>query len=381
MKLLEYQAKELLDHFGLPRPRGLVCREPAEAARACEELACAVVLKAQVPAGRRGKGGGIRSASSADEAGREAESLLGSSVCGFSVDAALVEEQLSIRAELYLSVLTDTSSRHSCPMVMLSAEGGMEIEELTVRAPERLVRCHVDPRYGLLPYQVRRLMREAGIPIEGQAAVLKVALAAYQAYWESDAELVEINPLALTTDGRVVAMDAKISIDDSARFRHPEIRGSELDSVESRAAALGLSYVRLDGNIGIISNGAGLTMATMDHVRLAGGRPANFMDTGERILRDGIRDGLAILHDDPGVEVVLINVFGGGVRCDVIAQKIVESVTAEPEATLPLVVSLNGRNAEAGRRILSEAALPGVTVAAGITEALETAVSVAGGGR
>ncbi len=379
MKLLEYQAKELLNEFGLPRPRGVVCQEPEEAARACEQLACAVVLKAQVPSGKRGKGGGIKSAASADEAAREAGSLLGSSVCGFRVDAALVEEQLSVKTELYLGVLTDTAADHSCPMVMLSSQGGMEIEELAERAPEKLARCHVDPRYGLLPYQVRGLMREADIPAVGRPAVLKAVLAAYQAYWQSDAELVEINPLALLADGRVVVMDAKITVDDSARFRHPEIRGAELDSVESEAAAVGLSYVRLDGNIGIISNGAGLTMATMDHVSLAGGRPANFMDTGERILRDGIRDGLGILHDDPGIDVVFINVFGGGVRCDVIARKIVEAATAEIGATLPLVVSLNGRNAEAGRSILREADLPWVTVAHDMSEALETAIHLAAG--
>lgn len=380
MRLLEHQAKQLLSEFGIPVPRGLVCRDAEAAAAAWDQIGASaggLVLKAQVPIGKRGKGGGVSVVRSRAHAEDAASALLQMTVGGFAVTEILAEELVPISAELYLSVLTDTSPAHPRPLLMISARGGMDIEELAAAAPDSLYRLHADPAYGLHPYQARELARRSGLSVEGQGALTKIIGATYRAYWESDAELVEINPLALTTAGDLVAVDAKVTIDNAARGRHPDIKGAEIDSVETRAAAMGLSYVELEGDIGLISNGAGLTMATMDHLALLGGRPANFLDTGERILRGGIADGMGLLLSNPRVNAVLINVFGGGVRCDVIAQKIVEAVGALPAGHLPVVATLHGRNEEAGRAILSEAGLHGLWAPATIQEALETVVKLA----
>ena len=347
VRLLEHQAKQLLSGFGIPVPRGLVCRDAEAAAAAWDQIGASaggLVLKAQVPIGKRGKGGGVSVVRSRAHAEDAASALLQMTVGGFAVTEILAEELVPISAELYLSVLTDTSPAHPRPLLMISARGGMDIEELAAAAPDSLYRLHADPAYGLHPYQARELARRSGLSVEGQGALTKIIGATYRAYWESDAELVEINPLALTTAGDLVAVDAKVTIDNAARGRHPDIKGAEIDSVETRAAAMGLSYVELEGDIGLISNGAGLTMATMDHLALLGGRPANFLDTGERILRGGIADGMGLLLSNPRVNAVLINVFGGGVRCDVIAQKIVEAVGALPAGHLPVVATLHGRN-------------------------------------
>lgn len=381
MKLLEYQAKELLATYGLPIPRGRVCRTPDEVLGVWDdvgETAGGLVLKAQVPAGRRGKAGGVRVVRHRAAARETADALFGLRLGDFEVSEVLAEELVPIQRELYLSVLTDTSPACPRPLLMMSARGGMDIEELSAAAPESLVRVHADPAYGLHPYQARELARRSGLPGEAQAALVKAIGALYRAYWENDAELVEVNPLAVTDAGALVVVDAKMSIDNAARYRHPQIRGAQIDSVETRAAAMGLSYVELDGDIGLISNGAGLTMATMDHLALLGGRPANFLDTGERILRGGIADGLGLLLANPRVRVVLINVFGGGVRCDVIAQKIVEAVGALPAGHVPVVATLHGRNEEAGREILAEGQVDGLWAPATIEEALTTAVALAG---
>ena len=383
VKLLEYQAKELLVSYGVAVPRGVVCATPEAVATAWDEVgvdASGVVLKAQIPSGRRGKAGGICVVSSRNEAEAAASELLGSVLQGFPVEEILVEEFVPIERELYLSVLTDTSPAKSWPLFMVSAAGGMDIEEIAAAAPDSLHRLHVDPAYGLHPYQGRYLARHCGLPANKQGMLVAVAGAVYRAYWENDAELVEINPLVMTARGDLMALDAKVTIDNAARYRHKDLKGAEVDSVETRAAAMGLSYVELDGDIGLVSNGAGLTMATMDHLALLGGRPANFLDTGERILRGGIADGMGLLLANPRVRTVLINVFGGGVRCDVIAEKIVEAVEALPAGHVPVVATLHGRNDEVGRRILAEAGLPGLWVLAGIDEALATAVRLAGDG-
>lgn len=373
--MLEHQAKTLLDSFGLPIPRGVVCAAPEEVAAVYDTLgADQVAIKAQVPIGRRGKAGGIRFAASREEAATVAAQLFELEIGGFAVQELLVEEKLALQSEFYLSVLTDTSAGASCPRVMLSSRGGMDIEELAVEAPGSIVSCFVDPCYGLHAFQARHLLRSARVPADLMTPLAGVLLAAYRAYWESDAELVEVNPLGVLADGRVFVMDGKITIDNSALYRHPGLRGAVVDSVEGHATAVGLSYVPLDGNIGIMSNGAGLTMATMDQLALIGGRPANFMDTGERILRDGIPDGFDILFANPQVTVVLLNVFGGGVRCDVIAQKVIEALERRPGEHVPIVVCLNGRNSDIGRRALEERALPFVLVAHAIDEALREAV-------
>jgi len=383
VKLLEYQAKELLAEYGIDVPRGSVCRSPEEVAAAWDQigvLAGGVVLKAQIPSGRRGKAGGIRVVRDRAAAETAASELLGTTLNGFPVGELLVEELVLIKRELYLSVLTDTSPAHPWPLIMISAQGGMDIEEIAAAAPDSLHRVHVDPAYGLHPFQGRFLGRHSGLPSDKQVMLVAAVGAMYRAYWENDAELVEINPLVITEQGSLVAVDAKVTIDNAARYRHKDLKGAEIDSVETRAAAMGLSYVELDGDIGLISNGAGLTMATMDHLALLGGRPANFLDTGERILRGGIADGLSLLLANPQVRTVLINVFGGGVRCDVIAQKIVEAVEALPAAHIPVVATLHGRNDEVGRRILAEAGLPGLRVLPTIDEALATAVLLAKNG-
>lgn len=380
MKLLEHQAKALLARYGVPVPRGRVLNSASQVPSVWDELTAegqGLVLKAQVPTGRRGKAGGVVVTHNLEEAQEVAARLLGTKVAGFEVGELLAEELVPTNKELYVSVLTDTSPASPWPLIMVSAAGGIEVEELLERSPELLHRTHADPAYGLHAYQARELARKLSLEPEVQGALVNVLGALYRAYWENDAELVEINPLAVTGEGTLVALDAKVSIDNAARFRHPDLRGAEIESVESRAASMGLSYVQLDGDIGLISNGAGLTMATMDHLALLGGRPANFLDTGERILRGGIPDGLGILLANPNVKVVLINVFGGGVRCDVIAEKIVEAVKSLPEGHVPIVVTLHGRNDTLGREIVRQAELAGVEITDTIEEALVTAVALA----
>jgi succinyl-CoA synthetase beta subunit len=387
MRLLEHQAKDLLSAYGVPFPERVLCRDRDEVVDAYARLVvripvgAGVVLKAQVPSGRRGKGGGIRFAAGSAEASRAAGELFGMTLQGVPVTEVLLEERVAIAAEYYLGVLTDTSPAWDCPLVMFSSRGGMEVEELAAQAPEEIVQVHADPAYGLHGYQARDVVRLAGAAAKLRPHLAEVVLAAYRAYWENDAELVEINPLAVAADGRVLALDAKITIDNSARYRHPDLKGAVIHSVEARAAALGLSYVELDGDIGLMSNGAGLTMATMDQIGLLGGHPANFMDTGERILRNGIDDGLTLLAEKRGVKVILINVFGGGVRCDVIAEKIVEALRRRPGFPIPVVAALNGRNAEAGRSILARDAPPGVHVLPTVDEAVVEAVRLAGRAR
>ena len=384
MRLLEHQAKDLLSAYGVPFPERVLCRDRDEVVDAYARLVvripvgAGVVLKAQVPSGRRGKGGGIRFAASSEEASRVADELFGMALQGVPVTEVLLEERVAIAAEYYLGVLTDTSPTWNCPLVMFSSCGGMEVEELAAETPELIAQVRADPAYGLHGYQARYVARLAGAAAELRPQLAEVILAAYRVYWDNDAELVEINPLAVAVDGRVVALDAKVTIDNSARYRHPDLKGAVIQSVEAHAAGLGLSYVELDGDIGLISNGAGLTMATMDQIGLLGGRPANFMDTGERILRNGIDDGLTLLAEKRGVDVILINVFGGGVRCDVIAGKIVEALQKRPGFPVPVVAALNGRNAEAGRSILARAALPGVSVLPTVDEAVAEAVRLAG---
>jgi len=379
MKLLEHQAKTLFSCYGIPVPRGRVCGTADQVRTAIDAVGPEVVLKAQVPAGRRGKEGGIWLGSDREDALGVAARLLATEVRGYPVRELLVEEKVPVERELYLSVLTDTSGSRNCPMIMLGSRGGMDIEELASTDPGSLHMVHVDPCYGLLPYQARYLARASSLSPKLQAQLVKIMGALYRAYFEKDAELVEINPLVLKaseTSPALMALDAKVTIDNAAVFRHPDLEGAKIDSVETRAAAVGLSYVELDGNIGLISNGAGLTMATMDHLALLGGSPANFLDTGERILRGGIPDAFGILLANPRVNVILINIFGGGVRCDVIAEKIIEAAADLPDPHPPIVVSLNGRNDQVGRRMLAEAALRGVEVHPTIDQAIAAAAAL-----
>ncbi len=379
MRLLEHQAKELFRRQGIPVPRGSVCQASSEVEAVAAELG-RVVIKVQVPVGGRGKAGGIQTAESPAEAVLIAERLFGSSFKGFPVNELLVEEAVEVEQELYAGVITDTDSSAGCPLVMLSAEGGVEIEELARTKPGAIHMCHVDPRYGLQGYQARSLVRRAGVPAEKAVEAAKIIGAMYEIYRRYEGELVEVNPLALTASGRVLALDGKVRTDSSADFRHPDLKGAQFDSIEAVAARMGLAYVELDGDIGIISNGAGLTMATMDHLALMGGRPANFMDTGERILRQGIPDGLGILACHPKIKVAFINVFGGGVRCDLIAQKIIDALRERPDYPLPVVACLQGRFAAEGRQILDGCGLPNLILKATTEEAVPYVIALAGGG-
>lgn len=373
MRLLEYQAKDIFRRYGIPAGSGEVCRSIEDVESALERLEYPVVLKAQVPSGKRGKGGGIKFAQDWASALAVAGELLGRNICGYEVKELLLEKKVSIEKEYYAGVITDGSAKSLGPVLLFSSGGGMDIEEIAAESPGSIYELPVNPLYGPSDYELRTLVKSAGVPVEKREEAVRVLKALYRVYWDCDAELAEINPLGITGDGSLIALDAKLTIDNSARFRQPGLAETETGTLEARAAAVGLSYVNLDGNIGIISNGAGLTMATMDQLGLAGGRPANFMDTGERILRNGISDGFNILEERGGLKAVLVNVFGGGVRCDEIAKKIVDYLNARENYPLPVVVCLQGRNADIARKFILEQNHPAIR----LTYTMEEAVSMA----
>lgn len=382
MQLTEHDAKALLAARGIPVPSGRRCTTPDEAGSAAASLGGPAVVKAQVPAGRRGKAGGIRFAAGADEARAHAAALLGSLLGGYRVGSVRVEERLPVEREYYAAVLTDVSGAEGRPLVLFSTAGGVDVEELLASGSASLAQVHVDPCFGLHAYQARGLVQRAAAPREHADALAATLQRMYAAYWELDAELVELNPLAVTPDGRVVALDAKVRIDGNALFRHPELPArmrEEEGELAALAAERGLRYVDLDGDIGIISNGAGLTMATMDLIALHGARPANFLDTGDRILHEGMADSLDIVRRRPGLKVVLINIFAGGPRCDDIAKKLVAALEGYPDWRLPLVVTLQGRLAEAGRDYLRAHPHPAVHWADDTEAAVALAVRIARG--
>lgn len=377
MRMYEYKAKEVFARYSIPIPRGRVCPSPQEAADACLEVGPSVVLKAQVLSGGRGKAGGIQLAQGPEEARKVAEALLGAQIGGLVVERILVEERLPIAQEYYLGVMNDTDHHRACPLVMVSRRGGMEIEDLVRDDPGLLKSLHIDPRYGLHDFQALGLIQEAQIPREWQRPLAQVLRRLYQAYWEMDGEMVEINPLVVTTEGKLVAADARMNIDSNALFRHPEVESVFLNPFEARAAAEGFSYAHLDGNIGIMANGAGLGMATMDAVHLAAGRPANFLDPGIAFLEPkGILAALRLLRDNPNVNVILINVFGGGIRCDLVAAGLVEALDTLPPSQVPIVACLRGRNEDVGLRTLAEKGLDRVKVLPSMEEAVRLAVEL-----
>ena len=375
MKLLEHQGKDLLRQYQIPVPQGYFCVTAAEAAEACDKLGGRAVLKVQIPSGRRGLGGGIRKVQGGREGFHTAEAMLRQSYYGFRPAGLLVEEVLSIERELYFSILTDTSSPWFEPLLLLSPSGGMEVEALLRERPGELRQEHVDPRYGPGTFQLRRLCNGLGFSGKAANALMQTLARAWEIYWRYDLDLLEINPLAVTSSGEVIALDAKLNVDNNALFRQENISEVVFDSLERQAKELGLSYVELDGNIGVISNGAGLTMFTMDEIVRLGGRPANFLDTGERILRNGISDSLSVLQQNPQVERILINVFAGGPRCDVVAAKIVEAVRQGRHGGKPVFVSLRGRLEEEGARILRQNPLSDVHVLPDFASAVRAAVS------
>jgi len=357
MKLHEYQAKALLDRAGIPVPPGMVAATPDEAEAAARGIA-PVAVKAQVHVGGRGKAGGIKLARTPEEARDAARAILGMDIKGLRVEKVYVERAAQVESELYLGITIDRDRRR--PVVMLSTVGGVDIEEVAARSPEKIARGWPDPRLGLLPFEARRLSFEAGVPKELAMPVAVIAETLYRVFTETDAMLLEINPLFVQPDGTLVAGDAKLDVDDNALYRRPELAAwketTPDELVEERARELGFSYVQLDGDVGIIGNGAGLVMSTLDAVRNAGGRAANFLDVGGGAKEAVVKAALEIVLSNPRVRCVLINIFGGITRGDEVAKGIIDVIREHPPR-VPLVIRLSGTEAEEGRRILKGAPL------------------------
>ena len=390
MKVHEYQAKRILADGGVPVPRGGPATSPDEARTVAEGLGGGAVVKAQVHAGGRGKAGGIKVVSSPDEAAEAAGAMLGTRLVTFQtgpegvpVDAVLVEEPLDIERELYVGIVTDGAARG--PVVMVSEAGGMDIEEVAETTPDKIIRVPVDPGLGLQPYQGRKIAYGLGMGPAQVRPVASMMQSLYRIYCESDCSLVEINPLAVTSDGRVLAADAKIDFDDDALFRHSDLGDlhdpAQDDPLEAQAAEYGISYVKLDGGVGCMVNGAGLAMATMDVIGQTGAGPANFLDVGGGADEEKVARALHIILSDPGVKAVLINIFGGILRCDVVARGMLQAAKENPLMdSTPMVVRMLGTNAEEGRGILSESDL-GVRLVddlAGAARAVDEVLGVAG---
>ena len=367
MNIHEYQAKELLAKFGVAVPPGAVAYTAAEAVAAAQRLGGKVwAVKAQIHAGGRGKAGGVRLARSEDEVAAAAKALIGHTLVthqtgpdGREVKRVYVEAGCDIARELYLAISIDRALGRIT--LIGAAEGGMEIEELAARSPDKMLRIAIDPAAGLSPFHGRELGFALGLTGTQVGAMVGLVSALYRAFTELDAALVEINPLVVTGAGELLALDAKISFDDNALFRHPDIEAlrdaDEEDPIELEAGKHALNYVKLDGNIGCMVNGAGLAMATMDIIKLYGGSPANFLDVGGGATKERVTVAFKLILSDPNVEAILVNIFGGIMRCDVIAEGIV-SAAREVNLHVPLVVRLEGTNVELGRKILSQSGLP-----------------------
>lgn len=366
MKIHEYQAKEILRAYGVATPRGMACFSVDEAVSAARELGGdAWVVKAQIHAGGRGKGGGVKVAKSVDEVGEHAARILGMNLvtaqtgpAGREVKRLLVEEGVAIARELYLGIVTDRQSRRVT--VMASSEGGTEIEEVAAQTPEKIHRATVHPADGLGEGEAAVLAEKIGVPKDSQGDAVQFLTALLRAYEETDASLVEINPLVLTAAGKLAALDAKMTFDDNALFRQDGIRKlrdlDEEDPAEIEASKFGLSYISLDGNIGCLVNGAGLAMATMDIIKLYGGAPANFLDVGGGATAEQVSAGFRIMLKNPNLKAILVNIFAGIMRCDVIAEGMV-TAARETGLNLPLVVRLAGTNVEQGREIIAASGL------------------------
>ena len=385
MKIHEYQGKELLKKFGVPVPRGIVVHSADEAYAAAKELACEpVVVKAQIHAGGRGKGGGVKLARNADEAREIAGQMLGMQLVthqtgpeGRKVRVLLIEEGLPIDKEFYLGIVLDRASGRS--VFMASAAGGMDIEEVAAKTPEQIFKETIDPAVGFRPFQARKLAFALGLDPALVSQATKFMQSLYTAYESIDASLMEINPFLLTKDSRLIALDAKVNFDDNALFRHPEFKDlrdlNEEEPLEIEASKFDLNYIKLDGNIACMVNGAGLAMATMDIIKLAGGEPANFLDVGGGASQERVEAAFRILLADPNVRAVLINIFGGIVRCDMVARGVVGAAN-NLGVKVPVVVRLEGTNVEEGQRVIRESGL-GFTVADGMKDAAEKVVALA----
>jgi len=385
MKIHEYQGKELLKKFGVPVPRGIVAHTPEEAFNAAKELGTdVVVVKAQIHAGGRGKGGGVKLAKSPEEAREVAGQILGMNLVthqtgpeGREVRVILVEEGLPIDREFYLGIVLDRTTGR--PVFMASSAGGMDIEEVAAHTPEKILKETIDPALGFRPFQARKLAFGLGLPADLINQAAKFMQSLYTAYEQMDASLLEINPFLLTKDKRLIALDAKVTFDDNAMFRHKDFAPlrdlSEEEPLEIEASKFDLNYIKLDGNIACMVNGAGLAMATMDIIKLAGGEPANFLDVGGGASQERVEAAFKILLADENVEAVLINIFGGIVRCDMVARGVV-GAAQNLGLSLPVVVRLEGTNVEEGQRVIRESGL-NFTVAKGMQDAAEKVVGLA----
>ena len=381
MKVHEYQAKEVLRKYGVPTPRGIVANTAREAREATELLGGSVVVKAQIHAGGRGKGGGVKLADNPDEAEKVAATIIGMNLVthqtgpeGRTVKRVLIEEQLPINREIYLGIVMDRAVGK--PVFMASAQGGMDVEEIAEKNPQAILKESVGSG-GMRAFQARRLAFGLGISGEALGPSVQAMLALSRAYDESDASLIEINPFVLTDDGRAVALDGKMDIDDNSLFRHPDLAAmrdpDEEEPLETEAINQGLNYIKLDGNVGCMVNGAGLAMATMDIIQYAGGMPANFLDVGGGANKDQIKHGFRIILSDPNVKAILINIFGGILKVDVLAEGIV-AAAQELEIDVPMVLRLEGTNVERGREILERSGLD-FAVASDMKAAAEQAVA------
>ncbi len=375
MNLHEYQSKQIFARYGIPVPRGRVAVNSDEARQIAEELGGRVVVKSQVLVGGRGKAGGIRLAKSADEAKELATRILGMEIKGLPVRRVLVDEAVSIEKEMYLGITNDRASRK--PVMIASAEGGVDIEEVAARTPDRIIRLHIDPLLGLREYQARDVAVAIDLPKEYWRQFMTVADGLWRVFVENDATLVEINPLVITKEKRLIALDGKMVIDDNALFRRPDIaekRDLDVEAPEEISARkYGLSYIKLDGQIGCMVNGAGLAMATMDIIKLYGGQPANFLDIGGGAGAEKVAAAFRIILSDPNVCAVLINIFGGITRGDEVARGILAAI-AEVKPRVPMIVRLVGTNAEEGRRLLADA---NMITAETLAEAAEKSVAAA----
>jgi succinyl-CoA synthetase beta subunit len=387
MKIHEYQAKQILARYGVRIPRGEVAYTKEEARASAEKIGGTVVVKAQIHAGGRGKGGGVKLAKTLDDAEEIAGKMLGMNLVtaqtgpeGRKVQKVLIEEGLDIRKELYLGIVIDRQTGR--PVFMASASGGMDIEEVAAKTPELILREYVQPGLGLLPFQARKLAFGLGMAPELIADATQFMVALYKAFEDTDASLAEINPFLITGDNKVYALDAKMTFDDNALYRHKDIKElrdlNEEEPLEIEASKFGLNYIKLEGNVACMVNGAGLAMATMDIIKLAGGSPANFLDVGGGANAEQVKNAFRILLADKAVKAVLINIFGGIMRCDIVASGAVEAAKAIG-VKVPVVVRLEGTNVEQGQEILRNSGLNFI-VADGMKDAAEKVVAAANRG-
>ena len=384
MKIHEYQAKAILAKYGVPVPPGEVVATSADAAKVARQLGGGVsVVKAQIHAGGRGKGGGVKVVKSPEEAQQAADKILGMNLVthqtgprGQKVARVLVEQGLKIKRELYVGIVIDRSSER--PVLMVSPEGGVEIEKVAEETPDRIFKEYINPAVGLAPFQTRKLAFALGLEPTQIPLATKFMLAIWEAFRDTDASLIEINPLIVTEEGALLALDAKMTFDDNALYRHPDFKElrdlSEEDPLEIEASQHSLNYIKLDGTIGCMVNGAGLAMATMDIIKLAGGEPANFLDVGGGANAEQIKNAFRILMSDKSVKAVLINIFGGILRCDVLAQGVIAAVR-DLGVPVPIVIRMEGTNVEQGKQMLRESGL-NFTTADTMSEAAERVVAL-----